>query len=76
MRRITLSAVTVLAAAGTQAAWAATAAPQVTYIHAGKLLDRPGQARAGPPRSSSAMARLPKCATVLSRQKMGQRWWS
>lgn len=47
MRRITLAAVTVLAAAGAQAAWAATAAPQVTYIHAGKLLDRPGQAPRG-----------------------------
>lgn len=48
MRRITLAAVTVLAAAGAQAAWAASAAPQVTYIHAGKLLDRPGQAPRGP----------------------------
>ncbi len=48
MRRITLAAFTVLAAAGAQAAWAAPAAPQVTYIHAGKLLDRPGQAPRGP----------------------------
>lgn len=48
MRRVKLA---VIGLAATGSAWAAAAqtpTQQVTYIHAGKLLDRPGQAPRGP----------------------------
>ena len=48
MRRITFAAVAVIASVSASAALAQSAPSSVTYIHAGKLLDRPGQAPRGP----------------------------
>ena len=48
MRRIMLAATAVLASGSAGAAIAQPAPIEVTYIHAGKLLDRPGQAPRGP----------------------------
>lgn len=49
MRRTTLAAAAVIALGSAWSAMAQPApSPDVTYIHAGKLLDRPGQAPRGP----------------------------
>ncbi len=61
MRHVRKVVATLLAAGSAWAVMAQPAAPQVTYIHAGKLLDRPGQTPRGP---STIIVRDGKVAEV------------